>query len=157
MKRDAACIQSFAFPCGRGLGEGGCATPSGPPPPNALPQGKAEDLSRSSSSPPSPLSFASPLGALLRPLVFGVSLALAACATSGPPAPIPPPLAETMPNPPVSPVPEMWQPGHWDWTGSSYVWVPGQYVEATGHGGTWMPGWWEKTDSSWVWHSAHWL
>ena len=131
MKREATFVQSSPSPCGRGLGGEGRATPSQPPP---------------------------SLWALLRPLLFGAALALAACATSdAPPAPIPPPLAEAMPNPPVSPVPEMWQPGHWDWTGSAYVWVPGQYVEATGHGGTWMPGWWEKTDSGWVWHSGHWL
>ena len=86
-----------------------------------------------------------------------VLLALAACASSGPPAPVPAPLAEVLPKPPVSPVPLMWQPGHWDWTGSSYVWAPGQYVEAAGHGSNWMPGWWEKTDSGWVWRPAHWI
>jgi hypothetical protein len=85
-----------------------------------------------------------------------VLLLLAACASPGP-APIPPPMAETMPKPPVSPVTLMWQPGHWDWTGSSFVWTPGQYVDAAGHSGTWMPGWWEKADSGWVWHPAHWL
>ena len=52
--------------------------------------------------------------------------------TAGPPAPMPPPMAETMPRPPVSPVPLIWQPGHWDWTGSSYVWAPGQYVDLGG-------------------------
>ncbi len=68
-----------------------------------------------------------------------VLLLLAACAESSPPAPIPAPLAETIPRPPVSPVPLKWQPGHWDWTGTSYVWIPGQFVESAGLGGTWMP------------------
>ncbi len=89
---------------------------------------------------------------------LAILLLLAACvASSGPPAAIPPPMAETVPKPPVSPLPLVWQPGHWDWTGSSYVWIPGQYVDTAGHGSTWMPGWWEKLDSGWVWHPAHWM
>ena len=51
----------------------------------------------------------------------------------------------------------VWQPGHWDWTGSSYVWTPGQYVEAANHSGNWMPSYWEKTRSGWVWRAAHWM
>jgi hypothetical protein len=51
----------------------------------------------------------------------------------------------------------MWQPGHWDWTGNSFVWTPGQYVESAGHGGTWMPGWWQQTGAGWVWQPAHWV
>ena len=61
-------------------------------------------------------------------LLFGSALILAGCVQLSPPAPIPPPMAEAIPNPPVSPVPLMWQPGHWDWTGNSFVWTPGQYV-----------------------------
>ena len=38
------------------------------------------------------------------------------------------------------PGPLIWQPGHWDWTGSSYVWVPGQYVDLARPQRTWMPG-----------------
>ena len=61
------------------------------------------------------------------------------------PAPVPPPMAETMPRPPVSPVPLTWQPGHWDWTGSAYVWAPGQYVDLGGRPGNWMPPFWQQT------------
>jgi hypothetical protein len=86
-----------------------------------------------------------------------VLLLLAACVASGPPAPIPPPMAETQPRPPASPVPLSWQPGHWDWTGSSYVWAPGQYVDLAGRPGNWMPSFWERTDQGWVWRPAHWL
>ena len=86
----------------------------------------------------------------------GILLLLAACA-SEPPAPVPAPMAETIPKPPVSPQPLIWQPGHWDWSGSSFVWVPGQYVTAGGHSGNWMPGYWEKSDAGWAWRSAHWL
>ena len=41
-------------------------------------------------------------------LLFGSALMLAGCIPP-PPAPIPPPMAEAIPNPPVSPVPQ-WQP-----------------------------------------------
>ena len=93
----------------------------------------------------------------MRYCAISLLLLLAACVSGGPPAPIPAPMAEIVPKPPVSPVPLMWQPGHWDWTGSSYAWLPGQYVDATGHGSTWTAGWWEQTGSGWVWHSARWL
>jgi WXXGXW repeat (2 copies) len=84
------------------------------------------------------------------------ALILAGCAGDNPPAPVPAPMAESIPKPPVSPTPMIWQAGHWDWTGSAYVWVPGQFVAAEGHGNLWMPGYWEKTVSGWVWHAAHW-
>jgi hypothetical protein len=90
-------------------------------------------------------------------LLLGAGLGLASCAPSGPPAPIPAPLPETMSKPPVSATPMIWQPGHWNWTGSSYVWIPGQYVEAAGHGANWMPGWWDETDGSWSWRPGHWM
>ena len=89
--------------------------------------------------------------------LFGVSMILASCASDNPPAPIPAPMAESIPKPPVSATPLIWQPGHWDWTGSAYVWVPGQYVTAESHGNSWMPGYWEKATSGWVWHPAHWM
>ena len=92
-------------------------------------------------------------------MLLGAGLALAGCASSGPPAPAPPPapLAETIPLPPVSAVPLIWQPGHWDWTGTSYVWSPGQFVTREGHGELWMPGFWDRTPSGWVWSPAHWV
>jgi hypothetical protein len=96
-------------------------------------------------------------GVAIVSLCLASLLALAGCIAAGPPAPIPTPLAEAVPKPPVSPVPLSWQPGHWDWTGTSYVWTPGQYVDAAGHGSNWMTGWWEKTDSGWVWRPAHWM
>ena len=55
------------------------------------------------------------------------------------------PVAETVPKPPVTAEPLMWQPGHWDWNGSGYVWTRGEYVPAGGHGNLWTPGWWMPT------------
>ncbi|HET7882833.1 MAG TPA: hypothetical protein VFL55_18260 [Acetobacteraceae bacterium] len=89
---------------------------------------------------------------------LAILLLLGACvAASGPPAPIPPPMAESVPNPPVSPVPLTWQPGHWNWTGSSFVWVPGQYVDLGGRPGNWMPPFWQQTNGGWVWQQGHWM
>jgi hypothetical protein len=87
---------------------------------------------------------------------------LAGCtgqATTGPNPypPIPAPIAETLPKPPVIGEPLAWQPGHWDWNGSAYVWQPGQYVPAEGHGALWQPGWWSFTPGTgWSWQPAHW-
>lgn len=70
--------------------------------------------------------------------------------------PVPALLSEEMPKPPVTAEPLMWQPGHWDWSGSGYVWAKGQYVPAAGHGNLWMPGWWARTPSGWQWQAPHW-
>ncbi len=50
----------------------------------------------------------------------------------------------------------MWQPGHWNWSGSGYVWQRGQYVPAAGHGPLFQPGYWKQTPSGWTWDPAHW-
>lgn len=83
-------------------------------------------------------------------------LALLACSTANPYPPVPAPLVEAMPNPPVSAQELTWQPGHWDWNGSGYVWQPGQYVPSAGHTNMWEPGFWAKTDGGWAWQPAHW-
>ena len=70
--------------------------------------------------------------------------------------PVPPPMTETVPKPPVTAEPLMWQPGHWDWTGTGYTWAPGQYIPAAGHGPLWVPGWWSRTPTGWKWEPAHW-
>jgi hypothetical protein len=88
--------------------------------------------------------------------LLAAALALAGCSAGNAPPPIPAPIAEALPKPPVSPTALIWQPGHWDWNGSAYVWVPGQYVSPEGHGNNWLPAYWEKTDSGWIWHPAHW-
>jgi WXXGXW repeat (2 copies) len=90
--------------------------------------------------------------------LLGATWILAGCVPESPPPPPPPaPVAETIPLPPVSATPLIWQPGHWDWTGSAYVWSPGQFVPREGHGEFWMQGFWERTQSGWVWHPAHWV
>jgi hypothetical protein len=96
-------------------------------------------------------------------LAFYAALLLAGCTPQSTtqvitaPPQVPAPVPETIPKPPVTAETLMWQPGHWDWTGSGYAWQPGQYVPAAGHGYLWMPGYWDNTPSSgWVWQPAHW-
>lgn len=95
-------------------------------------------------------------------VAFFATAILAACSTTTTetptftPPPIPAPIDETRPEPPVSADPLQWQPGHWNWNGSGYVWQPGEYVPARGHGPLFQPGYWAQTPSGWVWRSARW-
>lgn len=86
-------------------------------------------------------------------------LALAGCATPQvmATAPAPPPAlpADPQPLPPVSAIPLVWQPAHYDWTGASYLYVPGRYIEQAGHT-RWAAGWWSLDGGRWVWVPAHW-
>jgi len=96
---------------------------------------------------------------LLTRLALGSGLLLAACAIvpANPYPPVPPLPAETMPLPPVTATPLIWQPGHWDWTGAGYAWQPGAFVPQTGHSAQWMPAYWALAGGVWVWQPAHWL
>ncbi len=71
--------------------------------------------------------------------------------------PLPPLISETIPKPPVVAEPLSWQPGHWNWNGSGYVWAKGQYVPAAGHGNMWTPGWWSRSEAGWTWQAPHWM
>jgi hypothetical protein len=87
-------------------------------------------------------------------------IALAGCTvnTAAPsPYPAPPPTqVEIIPKPPVSAVPLVWQPGHYEWNGAGYVWYPGEYVQRAGHGTLWQPGYWSRTGAVWAWQRGHW-
>lgn len=88
-------------------------------------------------------------------------IALAGCNTGGvavpPYPPVPAALPDPMPKPPVTPIPLVWQAGHWDWNGAGYVWQPGQWVPAEGHGPNWQPGWWNVIGGQWRWEPPHWV
>ncbi len=88
---------------------------------------------------------------------------LAGCATeangpsgANPYPPVPALITEAMPKPPLSAEALMWQPGHWNWNGTGYVWLPGQYVPAAGHGPLFQQGYWRQSPSGWTWQPAHW-
>jgi hypothetical protein len=76
--------------------------------------------------------------------------------TTNPYPPVPAPMVETVPKPPVTGEALVWQPGHWEWNGTGYVWAAGEYVPAAGHGPLWQPGWWSPTPAGWSWQPAHW-
>lgn len=94
-----------------------------------------------------------PIGMLL-----AAALGLASCAAP-PPPPVPPAKAETVPLPPVSGSPQLWQPGHWDWNGHGYDWIAGQWIARDGHPNKWMPGYWAKNSDTgnWNWQPGHWV
>lgn len=93
---------------------------------------------------------------------FGITLlagiAIVGCTVQDRPPypPVPAPMAETLPPPPVTSTQLIWQPGHWEWTGTGYAWQPGQYVAAEGHSNLWVQGYWANTPSGWLWQPAHW-
>ncbi len=94
--------------------------------------------------------------------LIGLAALLSGCATSGPTGagpypPVPPPRSETIPKPPVTATPLLWEPGHWDWIGGGYVWRHGRYVARDGRGTMFQPGWWRQTPSGYEWVPAHWL
>lgn len=94
------------------------------------------------------------------PVLFAGTLALAGCVqtvpATNPYPPVPPARSEVIPKPPVSATPLVWQPGHWDWTGSGYAWTAGAYVPRAGHGTLWQPGYWALSPTGWTWVPGHW-
>ena len=93
---------------------------------------------------------------LLPSLLLATLCLPAGCASPAPPPPVPAPLAEVAPKPPVTTTPLILQPGHWNWTGNSYVWEPAQFVPSEGHSNMWMTGYWALANGAWVWQPAHW-
>lgn len=70
----------------------------------------------------------------------------------------PPPRVETIPAPPGAEAQTMyWRPGHWMWTGASWSWMQGQYVERPAPQAVWDPGHWsQRPDGGYVWVDGHW-
>jgi hypothetical protein len=64
---------------------------------------------------------------------------------------------EVVPAPPVSEIPLIWRPGHYDWDGSQYVWTAGEWTQKAGHGNLWQDGYWQKQGDQYVWVRGHWL
>lgn len=94
---------------------------------------------------------------------FAGSLALAGCDTVNEntgACPVPPPLqAETRPKPPVSEDTQIWQPGHWDWNGSTYAWREGAWIKQGTGSNLWMDGHWARdhAPAPCYWVPAHWV
>jgi hypothetical protein len=90
-------------------------------------------------------------------LTLAAALALSGCAVPGGPAGPPPPRAEERPLPLISAEEQIWRPGHWNWDGNSYVWIPGQYEPRGNHSIMWQPGFWDRDQTGWFWRPPHWL
>ncbi len=92
--------------------------------------------------------------------MLAAGLVLAGCVAAPPAAPpyppVPPVRPETLPKPPVSEAPLIWEPGHWDWSGTTYNWQAGAWVPRAGHGTMWQDGYWEKKGDTWSWLPGHW-
>jgi len=87
---------------------------------------------------------------------LAVTLGVAACVVApANPYPPPPPLqAEVVPPAPVG---RYWEPGHWQWNGAQYVWVPGRYIVRAAGVTHWEHGHWENRGGAWVWVPGHWV
>lgn len=64
----------------------------------------------------------------------------------------PPPRSEPMPEPRRG---YIWAPGHWDWQGSRYVWVRGDWIPARA-GYQYAPTRWYERDGRWVQERGRW-
>jgi hypothetical protein len=73
--------------------------------------------------------------------------------TVAPTAP-PPPEVETIPAAPSQLV--YWQPGHWGWSGSTWVWAAGHYVQRPEAQSVWIPGHWLQEANGWTWVDGYW-
>lgn len=91
-----------------------------------------------------------------RLMIVPALVVLAACSAGFPP-PVPDPMPESIPLPPVSAEPLRWRPGYWNWTGTGYSWVTGEYVPQSKAGTMWMPGQWTRSPSGQVWKPPHWV
>ena len=72
------------------------------------------------------------------------------------PGPPPPLRHEIVPPPPGPSGLAVWVPGHWEWSGRSYFWVGGHYVERPEVGLIWEPGRWIGRHGHWEWRGGHW-
>lgn len=49
-----------------------------------------------------------------------------------------------------------WVSGHWEWTGTDYVWSPGRWIESRS-GYVWVPDNWWRRGKSWYLNPGHWV
>ena len=75
---------------------------------------------------------------------------------AGTTAPYAPPAPQVENPPPATSPLAMWQPGHWSWNGSQFVWLSGHYVERPSATATWRPGYWQQGRAGWVWVEGSW-
>jgi hypothetical protein len=67
----------------------------------------------------------------------------------------PPPIREEI-VPPAPSTDVVWQPGHWSWIGTQYVWVSGAYIARPRPQVAWTPGHWDQSPNGWTWVDGYW-
>src|SRR5690348_15312469 len=85
--------------------------------------------------------------------------ALAGCVVERPPVAAevvvprrpPPPRPEVIPPRPRPAEIVAWRPGHWQWVGRDFVWMPGEWIERPRREARWTPGHWVERPRGWVW------
>ena len=89
--------------------------------------------------------------------LLSLTLAVAGCVVEPiNPYPAPPaPRVEVVPSAPSSVV--VWEPGHYQWNGATYVWIPGRYVQRVASMGHWEHGHWAHRGGAWVWIPGRWV
>ena len=69
----------------------------------------------------------------------------------------PPPRYEVIPVLPRERVElEVWQPGHWRWSGGEHVWVEGLYAPRPRREAVWVPAHYDRRPGGWVFIEGHW-
>jgi len=69
----------------------------------------------------------------------------------------PPPRYEVVPAPPPGRHSfVVWDPGHWNWDGRQWIWIPGHYEERPHPHAVWVVGHWAPRHGQWVWIPPHW-
>lgn len=100
--------------------------------------------------------------------LLALALPLAGCTIEAQPAPVrayypaavvvhpapPPPRYEAVPPRPRGGY--IWRPGHWEWTGNRYGWVPGRYVYRQTGWHSWVNGHWAPGPGGGIWVPGHW-
>lgn len=67
----------------------------------------------------------------------------------------PPTFQETIPAPPSEG--QTWIPGHWDWNGANWVWLPGYHSVPPQPQAQWVSGYWSQgLLGFWRWTPGHW-
>ncbi len=96
-------------------------------------------------------------------LLLGSVLAISACDmvqdNAGACLAVPPLRREERPKPPVAEEEQIYQPGHWEWNGSTYNWREGRWIKREGRSNLWMDGTWvrDKVPGPCRWEPAHWV
>ena len=66
----------------------------------------------------------------------------------------PPPEVEAPPAPPAPRY--VWEPGHWLWNGTQFLWDQGKYVEKPTAATAYVAGHWQEYSDGWGWVPGHW-